>query len=82
MPASKASPAWLDFATARSAEAFLYCGMKIGPGGAFGLLNGSSASQARNAGRYSGRNRRSNSFASASFPGAFSCSQNPNVLVS
>lgn len=45
--------------------------MKIGPAGAFGLWNGSVLNHALKAGRYSGRNRRWNNTASASFPWTF-----------
>ena len=56
--------------------------MTSGPGGAFGLWNGSVFSQARKAGRNSGRNRRSNSAAAFVLPVAVAASHDPNVLAS
>ena len=63
-------------------DALWYCRMTSGPGGAFGLWNGSVFSQASKAGRNSTRKRRSKSAAAFALPVAVAASHDQNVLAS
>jgi hypothetical protein len=58
VPASKATSACSFKVAASSVSALWYSGMKIGPAGASGLVNGWVFSHASNATRYSSLNRR------------------------
>ena len=62
--------------------ALWYCGITIGPAGAFGLWNGSVAIHAANAGRYSGRKRFTKIAAAFSSPIVVDWSQKSKVVVS
>ena len=68
LPSLNLSAACFSRSSDRAASADTYCGMYSGPGGADALLSGSVAIQASNAGRNSGRNRRSYRAASAASP--------------
>ena len=74
VPAAKYADAWSFSCAALVIEGFAKPGMKPGPGGASGFVNGSAASQSWNAASYSGVKRAASMDASFASPAAWACS--------